>query len=425
MLSISPESNFSPSKRNELENLKSNIEKCINLNVCVAFFTDWRKDCNEINLLLIDKLKKDSFIIVDPTSPTNHEYCDFLAQSSCNVYFAEKAMKLNKDEAIKLMHTKIYVFDFGKEVEIWIGSMNFTKAGITGENFECSTKIICSKTDNKYLATMEYLEYIKKTLCKPWPLNGKAKSLISLYQSQKPNFNRFLGDLKTTIFLVTEDIRKLDFNLNSFINIFFTQKKVTDLKKGKEIILCIYDKYSSKQFTALSRLTQIADIEFGKTDIVFNDARAFAVYLDSKLLFLEEKGKFNYIIHSNQLKSFLTLEIIESLNESKEMYFPLEYKDFYTDPFDIESIFKTNFGDILKKKELDTIKIDKLFGEEIFMTNKINIFKNIEINLSGIEKESVLHQINKNLSFFSSKRKKVQLTTEVLIEANKFLVHEI
>jgi hypothetical protein len=182
------------------------------------------------------------------------------------------------------------------------------------------------------------------------------------------------------------------------------------------------DKSSSKQYIASSKLTQIADIESGKTDILFNEERPFSIYLDSKLLKLQESSRFNLVVNNIYMKSFLTLEILENIDEFKEIFFPLNPEDFYTEPFDVDHVYNTNFYDLQKMKNFNAIRLNKLFKEEIQSSKSNQIFASLDLSFGDDTNEQNIAVINNYLSEYSKKKKKIQLTNEILLESNKFLI---
>ncbi len=359
MISISPETNFSSAKRNELENLRSNIEKCENLQICVAYMTDWQFDWNLTSALVSKLSKPNSFLIVDPSNPTNHNYCDILKQQGCNIYFSEKKFQRSQKETNKLMHTKIYLFDFGSEVEIWIGSMNFTLEGVCGENLECSLKYRCHKSDPIYLDTLSYMEFIKSTFCSKWPDNKIGKRLIQFYKLNSPDFNKFLGDLEKCILFVTNDITKLNLVPGSFVNIFFLSDNVADLKKGSSYTLIVLDSKKQTYYKTPCKITQIADIVFGKSNLEISNPKPFAIHpLHWDYLYLFEAKLFDLVRSSNNVKSIVTLEINNELSPLLNIYEPYEKIDFYTTfiKSDYEEKRFTNFRDIIEIKKAEKIK---------------------------------------------------------------------
>ena len=159
MLEIVPHANFS--QRSEYTNLIKNIENCTRFRFSIAFFTDLLKNNRRTHSIFKEKLRGDSYVLVDLEKPTDFEYLSKLKDEDCNVFFCKPRIVGKDDKLQRLMHTKIYLFEFDDIAEIWVGSMNFTQAGILGENLECTMKFRCSIDDARYLEISDYLEYIK------------------------------------------------------------------------------------------------------------------------------------------------------------------------------------------------------------------------------------------------------------------------
>ena len=415
MLSISPESNFSPLKRNELENLKSNLEKCDNVLISVAYMTDWHFD-HKLSSLLINKLRKDkSYILVDPSNPTNHDYCHDLKQAGCNIYFAEKKYQRVFKESAKLMHTKIYLFDFGTEVEIWIGSMNLTKEGVCGENLECSIKYKCKKSDPIYSETLAYLEFIKSRFCSPWPDNNLAKKLIKLYKQNDPDFNRFLGNLENCMLFVTDDIKKLSLQLKSYINIFFLGDKVADLKKGSSYTFIILDSKHQVFYNTKCKITQIADIDNGKSSLEIVDPKPFAIHpLYNDYLYLFEDNLFSLIQKNPFVKSIITLQIRNEIQPILNLYKPQEKEAFYTTILDSDENRITDFQRIMELKGTNKIEREISRPKTNFekpASSLIKFLKDLENFNTQLSAESPT-----NLFYNLDLTKKIKVLNEFLVD---------
>ncbi len=415
MLSISPESNFSPLKRNELENLKSNLEKCNNVLISVAYMTDWYFD-QKLTSLLIDKLREDkSYILVDSSNPTNHDYCHYLKQAGCNIYFAEKKYQRVFKESAKLMHTKIYLFDFGTEVEIWIGSMNLTREGVCGENLECSIKYKCQKSDPLYIETIEYMEFIKSHFCSPWPNSNLEKKLIKLYKQNDPDFNRFLGNLENCILFVTADIKKLSLQVKSYINIFFLGDKVADLKKGSSYTFIILDSKRQVFYNTKCKITQIADIDNGKSSLEIVDPKPFAIHpLYNDYLYLFEDDLFSLIQKNLYVKSIITLQINNEIQPILNLYKPQEKEEFYTTILDSNELRITDFNRILALKGTNNIKSEiprpiSNFENPASSLNKfLGDLENFNLQLSA--------ESPTNLFYNLDLKKKIKVLNEILVD---------
>jgi HKD family nuclease len=320
-MEIIPKRNFEKSERNQMDLLFNNIKNCKNFKISVAYFTDVfeSKRIKEKNIF-VDKLKNDSFVCVAPFYPTEFNFLRELKDKNCNLFICgPHKIGSNKTEYFKLMHTKIYLFEMSDFVEIWIGSMNFTKQAIKGNNFECNIKFQCSYDDERYIQIIDYLEYIKSLSGEIDTVDLDKLELILKDQNSPKLGLLFNGSYNDIIFLQTKDFDSLKIKEEGYLQLLFLYNDTKKyLNKNEKILIAFIDiEKKSKQLFEF-RVSQIGDIEEGKTNIIFEGDKPFGLIIQSKKNPVFMKEKFS-IVNEIEYRSFLTLKLIKQVFD--EVYY--------------------------------------------------------------------------------------------------------
>ena len=379
MLEFAPLPDYN--NRDEYDCLVNNIKNCKRFFLSIAFFTDILRRDKKTHRVFIEKLRQDSFIIVDVEKPTDFEYLSLLKDQGCNIYFCKPSID-SKGDRQRLMHTKIYIFEFESEAEVWVGSMNFTQYGIKGENLECSVKMKFSLKDPKLNEIKNYVYFIRDNYSDLFPLQGNQRETLRLFNPKgKPKLYRLFGQKKEAFLLFTEDFkRQIE---EEYIQLFFIHNRVENLSKNEEVFIYVYDMKTESHFCARGLITQIGDIE-KKTDIDFLVPKPFTIIIDNDPGYLFNTSTFSKYKKIKQIKSFVTIKVkwledVKVLEMTDDIYFypRLEINES-TRCFNLESIIhQPRKLEINKKYNIFELRkrlnflIDFFYKDENHLSNEL------------------------------------------------------
>jgi len=179
-------------------------------------------------------LKHSSFMCVDLKLPTNIDKLASFARKGSNIFLHHYMLdtKIKYEAKDNLLHEKIFLFEFGNNAELWVGSHNMTIRALLGINKEASLIITLSKDDELFRKVNEYLKSLRD-ICIPFDikqieyykwLQGKFENSVlflkmfthNLSELRQPNAtvqligldNFGFGPLKTInkdVFLIVDD----------------------------------------------------------------------------------------------------------------------------------------------------------------------------------------------------------------------------
>jgi hypothetical protein len=251
-------------------------------------------------------------------------------------------------EKFPLLHTKFLIFDLcNEQVEIWLGSQNFTYNALEGKNIESTTIITTSKESELYNKLDEYLEFIKTT-CEEIGTNlyteiGKKfnSDYIDFYKKLQGSFD---FEEKTHKVLDVLCLNKEEFTT-----------------KDKYILITIYDDEKiPKEDSLLIRLLDTHNME---------------VIHNSTILVI---GKDTYPANPANEGEHVTEYInSEKIRQEIDGYIVSENKSI--------AIFKKEKPTKIEKKFREfLIKIGDEFKGELTLSNKVDFWKKAEKNKQNL-----------------------------------------
>lgn len=316
---------------------------CISLKGCVAF---WTIDVNYFNFeALLNALKKpNSYYCVDIQLPTNiRNLANHVNAGASEIYLHQYRLdpsvyNLNTN----LLHSKIALFELkNNEVEIWIGSHNFTNYALSGINLEASTVIRCTKSDKIYYETLGYIEYVKNSYCEKFDLN-KMYIYEQLQTRNAEKTMEFGGvtSIQEVVNLVGIDMELLEkekvLQLLSVSNSGFSKLK----KHGETVFLHTYDINSQKENLYVCKVSQFGEVNLNNPKLVidFVAPRRFAFIAPKKFSFLKQSMQVGKEILKVS-KYFVNLTIQYQI-ENFEVFEKLSQEDLSLWQFDKNSPYK-------------------------------------------------------------------------------------
>jgi hypothetical protein len=153
-------------KRNVQKKLRESLQKAKILRGTVAF---WTIDNSFFETALIDVLNHpESFYCVDICPPTNFEAILDIEKELCQdkkarTFFVHLKRKSERDN---LFHSKVILMEMpNDEVELWVGSHNFTKSALQGVNIESSIVMKFRKNESPiYNEVLQFLNALKNEI---------------------------------------------------------------------------------------------------------------------------------------------------------------------------------------------------------------------------------------------------------------------
>ncbi len=146
----------SKENRNIKNRLQTSITKCISVKGAVAF---WSIDKSYFAELTEKLAHEDSYFCVDIHQPTDIDSLSSFVEKGANIYLFLYRQGTGR---FPLMHSKFIVFELEhNQVEIWVGSQNFTHNALGGKNIEATSIITTQKNSDLYREVLLYLNAIK------------------------------------------------------------------------------------------------------------------------------------------------------------------------------------------------------------------------------------------------------------------------
>ena len=311
--------------------LTHSLQTCDFVKGAVAY---WTIDINFIPELSKKLKHPNSFYCIDFHKPTNIDYLARFKKDGANIFLHNYELVNNREnsdilQAAKipyLLHSKIILFVMHEEVEIWLGSHNFTRRAISGLNIESSFIVRTNKSTSLYKDVDRYLEFIKKN-CIEFDLQD-----IEFYK-------KLQGDADDTGEWVLELIGKnvLDLKQNKAVTLLGldnedTKNRMIDsLRTDSILYLHILDVEKDEEYVYKSKIRQIGDLNSNiekSTDMDFYNRK----------LILKIANLFPYLfpdsidINPKILKKyqyFANIQILEYLNKAKVFKKPQRSKEIW------------------------------------------------------------------------------------------------
>lgn len=428
----------SKEESNIKDRLNSSIDKCTAIRGAVAFWSIRP----EYFAKLPEKLANPkSYICVDIHAPTDIDDLAEFVKKNANIYLF---MYRKDKEKFPLLHTKFLIFDLcNEQVEIWLGSQNFTYSALEGKNIESTTIITTSKESELYNKLDEYLEFIKTT-CEEigtklyTEIDKKFNSdYIDFYKKLQGSFD---FEEKTHKVLDVLCLDKKDFTTKDkyiLITIYDDEKKLS-LQVQEKLLIRILDILDSEVIYA-SDVLSVAEIypknesgEHPKLYASHKNEHEISGYIVSKNKTIavfkkneptEEKNKFQIelvIKIGDEFKGELTLSnkvdfwkkdkkneqnlLYLKLKESEDIYIPKSPDEISKEskyPFDKLKLLDSDNRKKSIEKFLNgenTNDIMELIGKQTIIRKMVSVNNEVD-NKEKNNKEKQVNSIQSNLPF--------------------------
>lgn len=314
--------------------LEASLDKCQNVKGAVAY---WTIDTDFVRGLAEVLKREGSYYCIDIHKPTNIDYLANFKELGSNIFLHDYELKSNSEnyelqtqyKKFHLLHSKIILFELpDNNVEIWIGSHNFTQRAICGANIESSIIIRTNQNSKIYDDVSKYLTFIKNN-CIPFDTNDV--DFYKLLQGQHEEDTGFwvlelVGENAAN--LVDEKmIKLLGFDNNDWKN------KLDKLEK--QIIIQILNLDDNQEYIYKAKVVQpgIMNSQNQKSSEITFSPRRYAVRGADKIPYLRKEAEINqdFLKRHNY---YINLEIIESLVDYKVYCKPQKNQYFWSELID-------------------------------------------------------------------------------------------
>lgn len=330
------------------QRLKESLCKCENVKGAVAY---WTIDTDFIKELALALNRENSYYCIDLHSPTNIDYLANFKRSGSNIFLHNYEIKQNsenyelkdKKKVSYLLHSKIILFEMpDNNVEIWLGSHNFTQRAILGVNIE-SSFIFKSKKDSKiYKDVLDYLTFIKDN-CIVFDVND-VDFYKKLQGQQEEDSAKWVLELvgKNVDNLVEEKtIQLLGVGNNDIGDTL-----------GKEIIIQVLDVDNGKEYIYEAKIIQAGEIDPQNPkslEIEFS-ARRYAVRGLDRIPYLKQEKEIDSTI-LREHKYFIILEVTKIVIGHKIYIKPQKSRAIWSDIASSPHLERMNQEDVNKSVE--------------------------------------------------------------------------
>ncbi|MBN3946831.1 MAG: hypothetical protein HWQ38_10170 [Nostoc sp. NMS7] len=310
------------------ERLKESLCKCENVKGAVAY---WTIDTDFIKELALVLKRENSYYCIDLHSPTNIDYLANFKRSGSNIFLHNYEIKKNsenyelkdKKKVSYLLHSKIILFEMpDNNVEIWLGSHNFTQRAILGVNIESSFIVKSNKDSKIYKDVLDYLTFIKDN-CIVFDVND-----VEFYKKLQGEQEQDTGDL--VLELIGENVDKLvDEKTIQLLGV--GNNDIGDIL-GKEIIIQILDLDNGKEYLYKAKVIQAGEIDPQNPkslEIEFS-ARRYAVRGLDRIPYLKKEKEIDSAILMEH-NYFINLEVTNLVTEHKIYVKPQRGKSIWSD----------------------------------------------------------------------------------------------
>jgi hypothetical protein len=302
--------------------LETSLERCQNVKGAVAY---WTIDTDFVSGLAEVLNREGSYYCIDIHKPTNVDYLANFKELGSNIFLHDYELKSNSEnyeleaqyKIPHLLHSKILLFELpDNNVEIWVGSHNFTQRAICGVNIESSILIRSNQDSKIYDDVLKYLTFIKDN-CIPFDINDV--DFYKLLQGQHEEDTGFW-----ILELVGENAANLvDEKMIQLLG--FDNNDVKDKldKLGKEIIIQILNLDDDKEYLYKAKVVQPGEMNSlnQKSSGITFSPRRYAVRGADKIPYLRKEAEISqdFLKRHNY---YVNLEVIESLVDYKVYYKP-------------------------------------------------------------------------------------------------------
>nr|MDZ8056629.1 hypothetical protein [Nostoc sp. EkiNYC01] len=399
--------------------LEDALSKCENVKGAVAY---WTIDTDFINNLASVLQRENSYYCIDIHKPTNIDYLANFKELGANIFLHNYDLKSDstnyelKDEnkIPYLLHSKIILFEMPHDdVEIWLGSHNFTQRAICGVNIESSFIVKTNKDNKIYKDVLDYLSFIKAN-CISFDIND-----VDFYKKLQGEYEKDTGHL--VLELVGENVASL-VNEKTIQLLGIGNNDVAD-KIGTEIIIQILDLDNGQEYIYKSIIIQAGEIkqENPKSIEIQFSPRRYAVRGLDRIPFLKKEEAINSIVLKNY-NYFINFEVTELLVGYKIYVKPKRSKSIWNDMAILPHLERMNqeerkilFKDKvkpIKRSQKAEVKYTEISLKKIFY--KKNIFINYlsEENSLFYTKEGIVKEIKRKKILTKRLLKKVKTNEE-------------
>ncbi|MCW5313117.1 hypothetical protein GTQ43_04570 [Nostoc sp. KVJ3] len=375
--------------------LEDALSKCDNVKGAVAY---WTIDTDFIKNLASVLQREDSYYCIDIHKPTNIDYLANFKQSGANIFLHNYDLKSNssnyelkKENKIPyLLHSKIILFEMPENnVEIWLGSHNFTQRAICGVNIESSFIIRSNKNSKIHKDVLDYLNFIKNS-CIPFDIND-----VDFYKLLQGQHQEDTGSW--VLQLIGENVANLvDEKTIQLLGI--DNKDISD-KLGKEIIIQALDLNNEQEYIYKAKIIQAGEInsQNPKSSGITFSARRYAVRGLDKIPYLRSEQEiepsflknFNYYINLEITEILIDYEIYEKPRKNQQIWKEIVNAPHLNrmDKEDQKILFNQQENPV-KRSEKSEIKLKRVSLKEIIsILKRIKFYFSEETALLSIQEE--------------------------------------
>jgi hypothetical protein len=384
------------------QRLKESLCKCENVKGAVAY---WTIDIDFIEELASVLKRDESYYCIDIHSPTNIDYLAKFKHFGSNILLHNYEIKINsknyeleeKKKVSYLLHSKIILFEMpDNNVEIWLGSHNFTQRAILGVNIESSFIVKSNKDSKIYKDVLDYLTFIKDN-CVVFDVND-VDFYKKLQGQQEEDSAKWVLELvgKNVDNLVEEKtIQLLGVGNNDIGDTL-----------GKEIIIQILDVDNGKEYIYEAKIIQAGEIDPQNPkslEIEFS-ARRYAVRGEDKLPYLKQEKEIDSAILIKH-NYFINLEVSKLVTGHKIYVKPQRGKSIWSDiassphlermnEEDIKIVFKDT-GKPIKRSCKSELKYKEVSLQRIYRFRSEIVNYLLEDNVTSSNNEKMLKEIER------------------------------
>lgn len=299
-------------------NLDSLYSRCTAVKGCTAFLTI-PADYYRLNSMAEALSRRGSFFCSDIQKPTDidaiNTYYEYGAKEMYLHRYRQGTDTKGYAKNKYLLHSKILLFELpGDKIEIWMGSHNQTDYAISGYNLEATTIIRCTRKDEIYRDTLEYLERIRDRYC--FQFNPEHIDIYKKLQTNDAHIEQEGVGLYPTISMIGEEMS----NLETEQVIMLLALSYDEYQKfrtiGENVYIHTFDVVTKKENLYKCRVAQSGRLDraINKLDVDFESPRRYAYTGTHQLVWLKESqrvDKTNFSI----ARYFVNISISHSIKQ--------------------------------------------------------------------------------------------------------------
>lgn len=381
--------------------LEDALSKCENVKGAVAY---WTIDTDFIKNLASVIQREDSYYCIDIHKPTNIDYLANFKQFGANIFLHTYDLKSNssnyelkaQNKIPYLLHSKIILFEMPENnVEIWLGSHNFTQRAICGVNIESSFIIRSNKNSKIYHDVLDYLNFIKSN-CIAFDIDDV--DFYKLLQGQQEEEDTESWVLQ----LIGQQVDKLV--EEGIIQLLGEDYADITGTLGKEIVIQAFGLDTKQEYIYKARITQAGEIDPNnpKSSGIDFSPRRYAIRKLDKIPYLEAEQE----IRSHFLKDYkyyIILEIDESLIDYEIYEKPQRNKEIWQEIVNSPHLERMDNEDkkFLFSKQQNPVKRAEKPGEKL---KKVSLKE-----IASLEEDNILSLLFEENTLFIDREKTAKL----------------